>query len=121
MAGARGYRFVHAWAHVQIVVGLFLVVASGLAVLAVFTSWPVDLVTRLPGEWRARLAPAATVILPLAVVLGGSLVLSGTMLLLLRDIHRHVARTDARDNRRRLEPDRSPERPDATARLIPRR
>jgi len=121
MAGARGYRFVRAWAHVQIVAGLLVVIASGLAALSVFASWPADFFARVPSEWRAWLVPAAPVILLLAIVLGGTLVLSGKVLLLLRDIHRHVARIDARASRRGLDPDRSTERQDATARLLPRR
>jgi len=121
MAGARRYRFVGAWGLVQIVVGFIVMLAAALAAFVVLSPWPTDIVARVPGEWRARIAPAAIAGLLLAIVLGGSLVLSGQLLLLLRDIHRHVARLDRRDRRRGRDPGHSADRPDATSRLIPRR
>ena len=121
MAGARRYRFVGAWALVQIVVGCLVMFAAALTAFVVLSPWPANIVARVPGEWRTRLAPTAIVTVSLAIILGGSLVLSGQILLLLRDIHRHVARLDARDRRRGSDPGRSPDRRDATSRLLPRR
>src|SRR5213083_2465625 len=116
MAKARRYLFLRAWAEGQVVGGCLVMILGGLAALAVFMSWPADLFALVPGEWRARLGlPAAALILLLSLVLGGEL------LLLLRDIHRRLVRMDARDRRRVRDPERSAERRDATARLIPRR
>jgi hypothetical protein len=121
MAGARRYRFVGAWALVQVVVGCLVIFVAALGAFAVLSPWPADIVSRVPDEWRARLAPAAVAAVALAVVFGASLVLSGQMLLLLRDIHRHVARRDARDARRERAAGRGPGRRDVTSRLLPRR
>jgi hypothetical protein len=121
MAGARRYRLVGAWGLIQIVAGCLVVLVAALAAFAVLSPWPADIVTRVPAEWRTRLAPAAVAGLILAIILGGSLVLSGQMLLLLRDIHRHVARLDRRERRRGGDSGRAADRRDATSRLIPRR
>lgn len=121
MAGARRYRLVAAWALVQIVAGSLLVFASALVAFAVLSPWPAVIVSRVPVDWRSRLAPAAIATVALMVLLGGALVLTGQMLLMLRDVHRHVARRDAREARRARESGRSPDRPDATSRLLPRR
>ncbi|PYN83033.1 MAG: hypothetical protein DMD96_03930 [Candidatus Rokuibacteriota bacterium] len=122
MAKARRYLFLRAWAEGQVVGGCLVMILGGLAALAVFMSWPADLFALVPGEWRARLGlPAAALILLLSLVVGGALVLGGELLLLLRDIHRRLVRMDARDRRRVRDPERSAERRDATARLIPRR
>ena len=121
MAGARRYRFVGAWALVQVVVGGLLIFVAALTAFAVLSPWPADIVSRVPAEWRSRLAPAAIAAVSLLVILGGSLVLSGQMLLLLRDIHRHVARLDARETRRRRDSGRSADQRDVTSRLLPRR
>jgi len=121
MAGARRYRLVGAWALVQIVAGSLLVFASALIAFAVLSPWPVDIVSRVPAEWRSRLAIAAIATTALTVLLGGALVLTGQMLLLLRDVHRHVARLDGRESRRARESGRSSDRRDATSRLLPRR
>ena len=121
MAGARRYRLVGAWALAQIVAGCLLIFVAALTAFAVLSPWPADIVSRVPAEWRARLAPAAIAAVSLAVILGGSLVLSGQMLLLLRDIHRHVARVDRRDRRRGRDSDDPSDRRDSTSRLIPRR
>ena len=121
MAGARRYRLVRAWGLIQIVAGCLVVLVAALAAFAVLSPWPADIVSRVPAEWRTRLAPAAIAGLLLAIVLGGSLVLSGQMLLLLRDIHRHVARVDRRDRRRGRDSDDPSDRRDSTSRLIPRR
>lgn len=122
MAGAGRYRIVRAWARAQVVTGVLVMTLGGLAALAVFAAWPADLFALVPGSWRALLGPpAAVAVLLVANIVGGSLVLSGQRLLLLRDIHRHLARMDARDKRRALERDASPRPPDATARLLPRR
>ena len=121
MAGARRYRFVKAWGLLQIVVGCLVMLFGALAAIAVLSPWPADIVTRVPAEWRTRLAPAAIAGLMLAIVLGGSLVLSGQLLLLLRDIHSHLARLDARDRRRGRDSGLSSTRQDATSRLLPRR
>jgi hypothetical protein len=43
------------------------------------------------------------------------------MLILLLDIHRHVARLDAREAGRARSTSGSPDRRDATSRLLPRR
>jgi hypothetical protein len=120
LAGARRYRFLGILALVQVVAGCLTIFAAALTAFAVLSPWPAEIVSRVPGEWRARLAPAAIGGVALAVILGGSLALSGQILLLLRDIHRHVARLDARTRRGR-EPGRSPDRRDATSRLLPRR
>jgi len=104
------------------VAGSLLVFASALVVaFAVLSPWPVDIVSRVPEEWRPRLAIAASVMAALTVLLGGALVLTGQMLLLLRDVHRHVARLDGRETTRTRESGRSTDRPDATSRLLPRR
>lgn len=121
MARARGYRFLGVLALVQMVVGCLIIFAAALTAFAVLSPWPAEIVARVPGEWRTRLAPAAIGGVSVAIVLGGSLAISGQMLLLLRDIHRHVARLDARDARRGREPGRSADRHDATSRLLPRR
>lgn len=121
MAGARRYRLVRAWGLVQIVAGSLLVFVAALAAFAVLSPWPGDIVSRVPAEWRSRLAPAAIAAVVLAVMLGGALVLSGQILLLLRDVHRHVARLEAREARRGRDDRRSSDRRDATSRLIPRR
>jgi hypothetical protein len=121
MAGARRYRFVGAWGLAQIMVGCLVILVASLAAFAVLSPWPADFVTSVPAEWRTRLAPAAIAGLLLAIVLGGSLVVSGQMLLLLRDIHRHAARLDRRDRHRRHDSGRAADRQDATSRLIPRR
>jgi hypothetical protein len=121
LAGARRYRVLGILALVQMVAGCVIIFAAALTAFAVLSPWPAEIVARVPGEWRARLAPAAIGGVAVAIVLGGSLAISGQMLLLLRDIHRHVARLDARDSRRARDPSRSPDRPDATSRLLPRR
>ncbi|PYN41970.1 MAG: hypothetical protein DME00_30220 [Candidatus Rokuibacteriota bacterium] len=121
MAGARRYRLVGAWGLAQITAGCLVIFVAALAAFAVLSPWPADIVSRVPAEWRTRLAPAAIAGLLLAIVLGGSLVLSGQMLLLLRDIHRHVARVDRRDRRRGRDSDDPSDRRDSTSRLIPRR
>ena len=121
MAGARRYRFVRVWALVQIVAGCLAIFVAALVAFAVLSPWPADIVSRVPDEWRARLAPAAIALVALAVILGGSLVLSGQMLLMLRDIHRHVARLDARAARRARAAGRLPDRREVTSRLLPRR
>lgn len=121
MAGARRYRFLGVLALVQVVAGCLIIFAAALTAFVVLSPWPVELVSRVPGEWRARLAPAAIGGVALAIILGASLAISGQMLLLLRDIHRHVARLDARDARRGREPGRSPDPRDVTSRLLPRR
>jgi len=121
MAGARRYRFVGVWALAQIVAGSLFVFAAALGAFAVLSPWPADVVSRVPPELRSRLAPAAIAAVVLAVMLGGSLVLSGQLLLMLRDVHRHVARLDAREARRRRDSSRPPDGPDATSRLLPRR
>ena len=121
MAGARRYRLVGAWGLAQITAGCLVMFVAALGAFAVLSPWPADIVSRVPAEWRTRLAPAAIAGLLLAIVLGGSLVLSGQMLLLLRDIHRHAARLDRRDARRGRDPGRSADRPGATSRLLPRR
>ena len=114
MAGARRYRFLGILALIQTVAGCLIIFAAALTAFAVLSPWPAMIVTRVPGEWRGSLAPAA-------IVLGGSLAITGQMLLLLRDIHRHAARLDRRDARRGRDPGRSADRPDATSRLLPRR
>jgi len=48
-------------------------------------------------------------------------VLSGQLLLMLRDVHRHVARLDAREARRRRDSSGPSDGRDASARLLPRR
>ncbi|MGH7305351.1 MAG: hypothetical protein ACRELZ_18870 [Candidatus Rokuibacteriota bacterium] len=121
MAGARRYRFVGAWALVQVVVGCLAILAAALVAFAVLSPWSAEIVSRVPEAWRGRLAPVAVAVVSLAVILGASLVLSGQMLLLLRDIHRHVARLDARDARRERAAGRSPDRRGVTSRLLPRR
>lgn len=121
MAGARRYRLVGTWGLIQIVAGCLVVLVAALAAFAVLSPWPAEIVTRVPAEWRTRLAPVAIAGLILAIILGGSLVLSGQMLLLLRDIHRHVARLDRRERRRGGDSGRAADRRDATSRLIPRR
>ncbi|HKC98159.1 MAG TPA: hypothetical protein VKG20_09005 [Methylomirabilota bacterium] len=121
MAGARRYRLVGAWALVQMVAGSLIVFASALVAFVVLSPWPVDIVSRVPAEWRSQLAIAAIATAALTVLLGGALVLTGQMLLLLRDVHRHVARLDRRETRRTRESGRSTDRPDATSRLLPRR
>jgi hypothetical protein len=121
MAGARRYRFVEAWGLLQIVVGCLVMLLGALAAIAILSPWQADVVARVPTEWRARLAPAAIAGLLLAIVLGGSLVLSGQLLLLLRDIHSHLARLDARDRRRGRDSGLSAAQPNATSRLLPRR
>src|SRR5215467_6322135 len=123
MARARRYRFVGAWAVVQIVAGSLFVFVAALAAFAVLSPWPPDVVSRVPPELRSRLAPAAIAAVVLAVMLGGSLVLSGQLLLMLRDVHRHVARLDAREARRRRRRDsgRPSDGRDPTSRLLPRR
>jgi len=120
MAGARRYRLVGAWGLAQITAGCLVMFVAALGAFAVLSPWPADIVSRVPAEWRTRLAPAAIAGLLLAIVLGGSLVLSGQMLLLLRDIHR-VARVDRRDRRRGRDSDDPSDRRDSTSRLIPRR
>jgi hypothetical protein len=121
MAAARRYRLVAAWAIGQVVAGSLLIFVAALAAFAVLSPWPADIVSRVPVEWRLGFAPAAIAAIALAVILGGALVLSGQMLLLLRDVHRHVARLEAREARRGRGPQRSPDRRDATSRLLPRR
>ena len=121
MAGARRYRLVGAWGLAQITAGCLVMFVAALAAFAVLSPWPADIVSRMPAEWRSRLAPAAIAAVSLVVILGGSLVLSGQMLLLLRDIHRHVARVDRRDRRRGRDSDDPSDRRDSTSRLIPRR
>jgi hypothetical protein len=121
MAGARRYRLLATWGVVQIVAGCLVMIAAALAVLAVLSPWPADLVAKVPSEWRTRFAPAAVTGLLLAIVVGGSLVVSGQMLIVLRDIHRHAARLDRRDRRRGPDSTRATEGRDATSRLLPRR
>jgi len=113
MAGARRYRFVGFWALAQIVAGSLFVFVAALAAFAVLSPWPADVVSRL--------APAAIAAVVLAVLFGGWLVLSGQLLLMLRDVHRHVARLDAREARRRRDGGRPSDGRDATSRLLPRR
>jgi len=121
MAGARRYRFVGFWALAQIVAGSLFVFVAALAAFAVLSPWPADVVSRVPPELRSRLAPAAIAAGVLAVLFGGWLVLSGQLLLMLRDVHRHVARLDAREARRRRDGGRPSDGRDATSRLLPRR
>ena len=121
MAGARRYRVLGILALVQMVAGCVIIFAAALTAFAVLSPWPAEIVARVPGEWRTRLAPAAIGGVSVALVLGGSLAISGLMLLLLRDIHRHVARLDARAARRGREPGRSGDERDVTSRLLPRR
>lgn len=121
MASPRRYRLVRAWALVQIAAGSLLIFVAALVAFAVLSPWPADMVARVPAEWRSRLAPAAIAAVSLAVLLGGALVLSGQMLILLLDIHRHVARLDAREAGRARSTSGSPDRRDATSRLLPRR
>jgi hypothetical protein len=121
MAGARRYRFIGAWALAQIVAGCLLLFVTALAVLLVLSPWSPGFVAQIPAESRARLVPAAIAAATLAVILGGALVVSGQLLRLLRDIHRHVARLDARDARRARDPERPSNERGATSRLIPRR
>lgn len=120
MAGARRYRLIAAWALVQVAAGLVIMLGAGLAAFAVLSPWPAELVARVPDEWRARLAPVAVPGLLVALAVGGSLVVSGQMLRLLRDVHRHVARLDRRARRRPPEPVRPADR-SVTSRLLPRR
>jgi hypothetical protein len=121
MAAARRYRLVGAWALIQIVAGCLMIFAGALAALAVLLPWPADIPSRVPAEWRSGLAPAVTAAAVVAAIFGGSLVLSGQLLLLLRDIHRRVARLDARDARRGRDSARAPDRQGAASRLLPRR
>lgn len=121
MAGARRYRFLAILALVQTVAGCLIVFAAALTAFAVLSPWPAAIVMRVPVEWRERLLPAAIGGIAVAIVLGGSLAISGQMLLLLSDIHRHVARLDARARRRNRDPGRPPGSRDATSRLLPRR
>src|SRR5262249_35473460 len=119
MAGARRYRFVGAWALAQIVAGSLFVFMAALTAFAVLSPWPVDVVSRVPPELRSRLAPAAIAAVVLAVMLGGSLVLSGQLLLMLRDVHRHVARLGPRQAPRRRGSSRPSDRRGATPPLLP--
>jgi len=121
LAGARRYRVLRILALVQMVAGCVIIFAAVLTAFAVLSPWPAEIVARVPGEWRGHLAPAAIGGVAVAIVLGGSLTISGQMLLLLRDIHRHAARLDARDARRARDPSRSQDRRDVTSRLLPRR
>jgi hypothetical protein len=121
LAGARRYRFLGILALIQTVAGCLIIFAAALTAFAVLSPWPAMIVTRVPGEWRGSLAPAAIGGVAAAIVLGGSLAITGQMLLLLRDIHRHAARLDRRDARRGHDLGRSADRPDATSRLLPRR
>jgi hypothetical protein len=121
LAGARRYRVLAILALAQIVAGCLMIFAAALTAFAVLSPWPAEVVSQVPAEWRTRLAPAAIGGVALAIILGGSLAISGQMLLLLRDIHRHVARLDARDARRGREDGRAPGPRDATSRLLPRR
>ena len=121
MAGARRYRFLAILALAQTVAGCLIIFTAVLTAFAVLSPWPGVIVTRVPVEWRERLAPAAIGGVAVALILGGSLAISGQILLLLRDIHRHAARLDARDRRRRREPGRPPGPHDPTSRLLPRR
>jgi hypothetical protein len=121
VAGARRYRFLAILALAQTVAGCLIIFAAVLTAFAVLSPWPGAIVTRVPVEWRERLAPAAIGGIAVAIILGGSLAITGQMLLLLRDIHRHAARLDARDRRHRREPGRPPGPHDAASRLLPRR
>ncbi len=121
MAGSRRYRLLAAWALAQIVTGGLLVFVAALAAFAVISPWPADIVSRVPAEWRSQLAPAAVAAVALLVILGGALVLSGLMLRMLRDVHRHVARLEAREARRGRDTGRVPDRRGPTSRLLPRR
>jgi hypothetical protein len=105
----------------QIVAGGLVIFAGALTALAVLLPWPADIPSRVPADWRPVLVPGATAVALLAVIVGGSLVLSGQLLLLLRDIYRRVARLDARDARRSRDSAHAPDRQGATSRLLPRR
>jgi hypothetical protein len=120
LAGARRYSVLRILALVQMVAGCLIIFAAALTAFAVLSPWPAEIVARVPAEWRSRLAPAAIGGVAVAIVLGGSLAISGQVLLLLRDIHRHAARLDARSRRGR-DPGRSADQRDATSRLLPRR
>jgi hypothetical protein len=121
MAGNRRYRFIGAWAIVQILLGCLLVFVTTLVAFVVLSPWSPDFISRMPAESRAMLVSSVIAAIALAVILGGALVLSGQLLLLLRDINRHVARLDARDARRARDPGLSAQQRDATSRLLPRR
>lgn len=121
MAGARRYRMLAILALVQVVAGCLIIFTAVLTAFAVLSPWPAGMVARVPAEWRGQLAPAAVGGVAIAIILGGSLAISGQMMLLLRDIHRHVARLDRRNARQIRNPERPSDSRDATSRLLPRR
>jgi uncharacterized iron-regulated membrane protein len=121
MAAAKRYRFVGACGVLQIVLGCLLILAAAVTAFAVLSPWRADIAARLPPESRALLAPATVAGLVMAIVIGAVFILSGQLLLLMRDIHGHLARLDRRDRRRRRVPGSPGERPGVTSRLLPRR
>lgn len=121
MAAAKRYRFVAAFGVLEIVLGCLLILAAAITGFAVLSPWRADIVSRLPPESRALLMPATVAGLVAAIVIGVVLVLSGQLLLLMRDIHGHLARLDRRDRRRGRAPGPPGEQPGVTSRLLPRR
>src|SRR6185369_8621313 len=69
VAGARRYRFLAILALAQTVVGCLIIFAAVLTTFAVLSPGPGAIVTRLPGEWRERLAPAAIGGIAVAIIL----------------------------------------------------
>lgn len=121
MAGAKHYRFAVACGILQIVLGCLLIVAALVTASAVLSPWRADIVSRMSAESRALLTPVTIGGLVVAVMVGVMFVVSGQLLLLMRDIHGHLARLDRRDRRRGRAPGPSGEQPGVTSRLLPRR
>jgi hypothetical protein len=121
MAAAKRYRFVGACGVLQIVLGCLLILAAVVAAFVVLSPWRADIVSKLPPESRALLTPATVAGLVVAIVTGALFVLSGQLLLLMRDIHGHLARLDRRDRRRGRAPGPPGEQPGVMSRLLPRR
>ena len=121
MAAAKRYRFVGACGALQIVLGCLLILAAVVTAFAALSPWRADVVSRLSPESRALLIPATIAGLVVTIVIGAVFVLSGQLLLLMRDIHGHLARLDRRDRRRGRAPGSSGEPPQVTSRLLPRR
>jgi uncharacterized iron-regulated membrane protein len=121
MAGAKRYRFVGVCGVLQSVLGCLLILAAVVTAFAVLSPWRTDIISQLPPESRALLTPATVAGLVVAIVIGAGFVLSGQLLLLMRDIHGHLARLDGRDRRRGRAPRMPGERPGVTSRLLPRR
>src|SRR5215813_4488118 len=71
VAGARRYRFLAIVALAQTVAGCRIIFTAVLTAFAVLSPWPGAIVTRVPVEWRERLAPAAIGGVALALILGG--------------------------------------------------